>query len=634
MLSWFKKQGPASSIFVSIASFCDADLELTVQNVFDTCSEPENLFIVICMQDEKEVYDQFKFKSHPQVKVIFIESEKSKGCCWARAEIQKYYTQEAFYLQLDSHCRLVPDWDLVCKQWLKDTSSEKPLLTSYLIAFNNKLDSDDYLKDEKPYRLEAPLFYENDKLRLEPEVIEDYLFYNQPIHAKLFSAHFVFTYGEWVKEVPYDAALYFEGEEDTLGVRSYTSGWDMYHPPRAIGYHYYTRSGEVKHHDKVKSWVDSHENSLQRMRAILQMEENDLELGIYGLGKKRSLADYEEMSGIYFERRFIKGSVRNELARKKQWSYLNGYFKRVEKSKWHEFQEGELQNEFIEIEHLPEVVVLYDKARDFFVRIIDNKSYFKSSEDEGYSDWVHFNSGQWNGEVKAKEYIQGVEERLEKCRDVFNPNQNSAIVSLRTPNTAGWAQYAAVNQLAYAHNNSHSFYLYTDLVVVEDIPHWNKVRVLMHLLPKHDYVVWVDSDAIFTNPSKTFDSYLTSYPDKSLIICNDIGGWQLNTGVMILRNTNWMRGVLKILWEMDHIPHSKAAEQSSLIQLLALNDPQQKNWQLLDQKEFNSHPKVHDENDFILHMMGMSGEERQKTFDYWNKKTSVYETANTYNLSV
>lgn len=632
----FGKKKSNDLIFVSIASYCDDDLANTVLNIIEQAKHPDSLRIVVCMQDETHKINDFKQQFDGKVETIAVPFLESKGCCWARAKIQEKYNDEGYYLQLDSHCRLVKDWDLVCKQWLIDTHAPKPLLTSYLIAFDNKLDNTDYLNEVKPYKLEAPLFYDNDKMRIEPQVIDDYLFYNHPISAKLFSAHFVFTYGKWVKEVPYDAELYFEGEEDTLGVRSYTHGWDMYHPHRAIGYHYYTRAGEVKHHDKVDSWHKSHEKSLQRMRHILGMVDDNLTLGKWGLGKSRNLQDYEKMAGINFAKRSIKGSIRNEIARKKIWSFTNGYFKRVEERKWHELQNNELVNEFIEIEHHPETLVLFDLKRNMYVRIQDNKSFFKNWEEEkgNFGDWVQFNSGFWNGEIKSVDYKNNLKKRFKDNCITFNKGNKSAIVSLRTPNTANWAQYAAVNQLAYAHQNKHDYLLYTDLVVIEDIPHWNKVKVLMELLPKYDYLVWMDSDAIVTNFDKKFSSYINTHPNKSLFVCNDIGGWQLNTGVMILKNTAWMNSVLQTLWKMDHIPHSKAAEQSSLIQLLSLNDANKEHWVVFDQTEFNCHPRAFKEGNFVLHMMGMSGEDRMKTFDIWNKKLGVYEIANTYNFSV
>ena len=47
--------------------------------------------------------------------------------------------------------------------------------------------------------------------------------------------------GQWCIEVPYDPDYYFHGEEISLAVRSYTWGYDLFHPHKIIAWHEYTR---------------------------------------------------------------------------------------------------------------------------------------------------------------------------------------------------------------------------------------------------------------------------------------------------------------------------------------------------------------------------------------------------------
>src|SRR5690606_31241175 len=109
--------------------------------------------------------------------------------------------------------------------------SKKPVLTGYMIKYEK---GEEYLHDQIPYQLKAEKFYSNNKLRLAPDYIDNYQELTSPQPTWFLSAHFLFTYGQWIKEVPYDPELYFEGEEDTLAVRSFTHGWDLFHPHRAI----------------------------------------------------------------------------------------------------------------------------------------------------------------------------------------------------------------------------------------------------------------------------------------------------------------------------------------------------------------------------------------------------------------
>jgi hypothetical protein len=46
-----------------------------------------------------------------------------------------------------------------------------------------------------------------------------------PQPSAFFSAHFVFVRSAWLRDVPYDPQMYFDGEEDSLALRSWTNGW-------------------------------------------------------------------------------------------------------------------------------------------------------------------------------------------------------------------------------------------------------------------------------------------------------------------------------------------------------------------------------------------------------------------------
>ena len=73
----------------------------------------------------------------------------------------------------------------------------------------------------------------------------------QPARARFVSAHFLFSLGAFVEEVPYDPSLYFVGEEITLAARAFTHGYDLFHPTEIIVWHEYSR--EYRPH---KHWTD------------------------------------------------------------------------------------------------------------------------------------------------------------------------------------------------------------------------------------------------------------------------------------------------------------------------------------------------------------------------------------------
>lgn len=132
----------------------------------------------------------------------------------------------------------------------------------------------------------------------------------QVIKARTISGHFYFTTSQFVKEVPYDPDIYFGGycEETTMSVRAWTSGYDFFSPYRQYIWHEYTREGRPKHWEDHSTESQTQKTSGERdafarkkTRQIFEQEDNGIDLGIYGLGKVRTLHEYEEFGGFDFK---------------------------------------------------------------------------------------------------------------------------------------------------------------------------------------------------------------------------------------------------------------------------------------------------------------------------------------------
>jgi hypothetical protein len=108
--------------------------------------------------------------------------------------------------------------------------------------------------------------------------------------------------------VPYDPYLYFFGEEITLAVRLWTSGYDLYHPNRLVIFHDWDRSKRPTHFSDHRDWGRYNDLSHMRTRHLLGTAcatnpEALQELDRYGLGKERTLAEYQAYSGVDFATR-------------------------------------------------------------------------------------------------------------------------------------------------------------------------------------------------------------------------------------------------------------------------------------------------------------------------------------------
>lgn len=300
-----------NKIFIQIASYRDPQLVPTIKDCLKQAAHPENLTFGIAWQHSSEdVWDLLdEFHNDSRFKIIDIPSHESQGACWARNQLQKLYDGEEYTLQLDSHHRFIKHWDVECISTLKQLQQvgyKKPLLTSYISSFDP--DHDPEKRISIPWMMTFDRFIPEGAIFFLPRDIPNWQRLTQPIPARFYSAHFCFTLGTFVEEVPHDPNYYFHGEEISIAVRAYTWGYDLFHPHKIIAWHEYTRKGRVKQWDEDKLWMERNTACHQRNRKLFRMDGEicDIDFGKYGFGPHRSLEDYERYAGINFKKRAIQ----------------------------------------------------------------------------------------------------------------------------------------------------------------------------------------------------------------------------------------------------------------------------------------------------------------------------------------
>ena len=326
----------ANTIFVQIASYRDPELLPTLRDLLDKASKPKNLRICIAHQfstDDEFHTDVDEFRKDKRFNILDIPYTEAQGACWARNKIQQEYNGEKYTLQLDSHHRFVEGWDDECIQMVKKLQQKghnKPLLTSYIPSYNPKNDPQE--------RVHTPWAMSFD--RFTPEGIIFFLPYyvpnvEEPIPARFFSGHFTFTLGEHARDVQHDPELYFHGEEISLAVRSWTHGYDLFHPNKVIAWHEYTRVGRTKQWDDDSTWGDRNTKAHERVRTLLGVDGtpctpcNRNKFGKYWLGDERTLEEWEETMGIRFSDRSIQPSVLKNEPPMKRDEPFNKRFRHV-----------------------------------------------------------------------------------------------------------------------------------------------------------------------------------------------------------------------------------------------------------------------------------------------------------------
>lgn len=294
-------------IFISIASYRDSELIPTIENCIQNAKLPDNLVFGISRQyhPEDKFDDLSKYKKDKRFKIIETLYDKSLGVCHARHNIQTLYDEEEFYLQLDSHHRFIKDWDFKLKKTLRELvkkGNSKPILSAYLPSYEPSKKKETKLNET--WRTYIDRFMPEGPIFIFPETIENSK--ANPEAARFLSGHFIFCYGDFVKDVPYDPNLYFHGEETSLAVRAFTHGYNIFHLHKPWLWHHYTREGQSRHWDDVSKWESLNKQSFLRYKSLLGMDGcKRKNFKKFGLGKERTLREYELYSGIQFKDRKV-----------------------------------------------------------------------------------------------------------------------------------------------------------------------------------------------------------------------------------------------------------------------------------------------------------------------------------------
>ena len=306
------------TIFVQIASYRDTELLPTIKDCIAKATYPERLRFGICWQHAPEDHwdNLDEFKSDARFRIMDVPWQQSKGLGWARSHTQKLWRGETYTLQLDSHHRFIHGWDTELINMMAMTGSPKPILTSYAAPYS----PGEPMDNPVPYKMVGTTFSSYGTILFYPHVIPNPETLTKPIPARFVSGHFFFTLGIHCQEYKYDPEIYFAGDEISLSIRSFTLGYDLFHPHKHVVWHQYIRAQSKKHWDDFNSnskqkgtttdaWHELDDVSKKRLRQMLREEDNHVNLGEYTLGRIRSHTDYEKYAGISFKHRKLHPST-------------------------------------------------------------------------------------------------------------------------------------------------------------------------------------------------------------------------------------------------------------------------------------------------------------------------------------
>lgn len=291
----------AVSIFVSIASYRDPLLAFTIQRALETARHPERIHFGVVDQNTEPLDVSAK-----QLSYVRIDPAHARGPCWARAIAMSLYDGEDWFLQLDSHMDFEHWWDRLLINQAAHLP-ENVVLSSYpnpFVFVEGKPTPRPVAGRALVNVLRPNAKFEDGHSILKFEAHE--VWTSVPIAGCHPAAGCLFARGKYALEFPYDAGYYFHGEEQALGLRLFTKGWDVVHPLSLPIYHLYIDKptgidARPLHWQDHQNWKDMEKRSYRRFDMLLAGG-----LGAYGLGEKRTLADFADCSGIDYQNRRIE----------------------------------------------------------------------------------------------------------------------------------------------------------------------------------------------------------------------------------------------------------------------------------------------------------------------------------------
>jgi len=304
------------TILVHLPAYRDPELIPTIKDALANAKYPKRIHFGICRQyhPDDKFDDLSEFAGDKRFKIYECLYSEAKGLPWARSIInEKLLTNEDYVCQLDSHHRFAKDWDetLIDMHSGLEARGYKPILAAYLPLYTPFDDPGG--RTMEPWQQHFVCFYPHGTIFIRPGLLTGWEDMTEPPMSRFLSGHFCFARSEWAKEIKHDPDIYFSGEELNLTVRSYTHGYDMFHPHKLVVWHSTMREerpGMLKWDDDSKlgiDWWNKQEYARKKIRVLLRTEEDsNIDLTGYDLGTVRTLRDYEKYAGFNFKNKAVQ----------------------------------------------------------------------------------------------------------------------------------------------------------------------------------------------------------------------------------------------------------------------------------------------------------------------------------------
>lgn len=289
-----------ATIFVAIPCYRDNELLPTLRSLTEAAARPERVSIGVCLQidQERDLEDYRGLSQVPRARVRCFDARSAPGLGWARSEAHALREHEDYVLQIDSHMRFHPRWDVELIECLAACPAERPVLSTHPAPYTPNDPS--WTRRCETRALSGVRYATNGMATLLARSASR----DAPTPSCFLAGGFIFASSRLFDEVPYDPWIAFDGEELGYSLRAFTHGWQAFAPHRCLVHHYYHRKDAPRYTDDHPEWRHQEAISMMRLHHLLG---STIPLarsviagldGRYGLGTLRSREEFERRADL------------------------------------------------------------------------------------------------------------------------------------------------------------------------------------------------------------------------------------------------------------------------------------------------------------------------------------------------
>jgi hypothetical protein len=156
---------------------------------------------------------------------------------------------------------------------------------------------------------------------------------------------------------------------------------------------------------------------------------------------------------------------------------------------------------------------------------------------------------------------------------------------------------------------------------------WERLPLILDNISSVDYLIWIDADAFFYNDANNIVDIINANANANFIFSNDIGNTNINTGVFIVKNTQYSIEFLT-RWAYDEVlyennPHPYWWDQGVLVNMFNNNilniQENSVQYEYGELQHFREYDKLNDKT-YVFHLAGTSDDIRyEKSKEYFDK---------------